>query len=67
MFMKKIAVIKLGAKGIPAIGIKTDEPVEEAFEYLSAILIGSMEIVTSVDELRGELEKFGEEKRGEES
>src|SRR3989338_2547210 len=39
------------ARGIPAIGIKTDEPVSEALEYLSAILIGSMEIVTSLNEL----------------
>jgi len=43
------------AKGIPAIGIKTDEPVSEALEYLSAILIGSMEIVSSMGELREKL------------
>ena len=43
------------AKGIPAIGLKTDEPVEEALEYLSAILIGSMPIVNSVEELRKRL------------
>ncbi len=46
------------AKGIPAIGIKTDEPIEEAFEQLSAILISSMKIVTSFDELKKELIKF---------
>lgn len=46
------------AKGIPAIGIKTDEPVSEALEYLSAILIGSMEIVTSLEELEEKLRKF---------
>ena len=40
------------ALGIPAIGIKTDEPVEDALEYLSAILIGSMEIVESLNGLR---------------
>jgi nucleoside 2-deoxyribosyltransferase len=46
------------AKGIPAIGIKTDEPVSEALEYLSAILIGSMEIVDSFDKLRERLKEF---------
>jgi nucleoside 2-deoxyribosyltransferase len=46
------------AKGIPLIGIKTDESVEEAFEYLSSILIGSMEIVTSIEELKNKLEGF---------
>lgn len=40
------------AKGIPAIGFKTDESPEEAIEYLSAILIGSMPIATSLDELK---------------
>lgn len=39
------------AKGIPAIGLKTDEPVEEALNYLSSILIGSMPIVNSLEEL----------------
>lgn len=43
------------AKRIPAIGIKTDEPVEDAFEYLSSILIASMKIVNSFDELKKEL------------
>lgn len=46
------------AKGIPSVGIKTDEPVEDALEYLSAILIGSMEIVKSKDELKNWLKKF---------
>ena len=46
------------AKGIPAIGVKTDEPVENALEYLSAILIGSMKIVTSLDDLKKELKKL---------
>ncbi|MFH1290728.1 MAG: nucleoside 2-deoxyribosyltransferase [Nanoarchaeota archaeon] len=46
------------AKGIPAIGIKTDEPVEDALEYLSAILIGSMKIVNSVENLIDELKEF---------
>ena len=46
------------AKGIPAIGIKTDEPASDALEYLSAILIGSMEIVSSNEELRSRLGEF---------
>ncbi len=46
------------AKGIPAIGLKTDEPVEDAIEYLSAILIASMKIVTSFDELEREIRKI---------
>ena len=45
------------AKGIPAIGIKTDESAEDALEYLSAILIGSMPIVGSFDELKKEIIK----------
>ena len=45
------------AKGIPTIGIKTDEPVEDALEYLSAILIGSMEIVSSLKELEEKLKQ----------
>lgn len=46
------------AKGIPAIGLKTDESVEEGLEYLSAILVGSMEIVKSIDDLKKRLIKF---------
>lgn len=46
------------ARGIPAIGLKTDESVDGAIEYLSAILIGSMEIVKSLDELREKLKSF---------
>ena len=46
------------AKGIKLIGLKTDEPVEEALEYLSAILIGSMKIVSSFEELKKELKKL---------
>ncbi|MBS3088798.1 nucleoside 2-deoxyribosyltransferase [Candidatus Pacearchaeota archaeon] len=45
------------AQGIPAIGIKTDEGVGDALEYLSAILLGSMEIVNSVEKLKEELIK----------
>ncbi|MCH7568284.1 MAG: nucleoside 2-deoxyribosyltransferase [Nanoarchaeota archaeon] len=46
------------AKGIPAIGLKTDESVEEALDYLSAILIGSMPVVRSMEELKMKLEEF---------
>lgn len=45
------------AKGIPAIGVKTDEPVSEALEYLSAIIISSTEIVSSLDELEKKIIK----------
>lgn len=53
------------SKGIPAIGIKTDESVENALEYLSAILINSMKIVTSLDELEKELKKLNSENTNE--
>jgi len=43
------------AKGIPAIGIKTDEPAKDALEYLSAIILYSTKIVTSLEELEKEL------------
>ena len=46
------------AKGIPSIGIKTDEPIEDALEYLSSILIASMKIVSSYDELKDFLIDF---------
>ena len=46
------------ANKIPVIGLKTDESIGEAFDQLSAILIGSMKIVTSFDELKKELIKF---------
>ena len=46
------------AKQIPIVGIKTDEPVEYALDYLSAILIESMEIMTSEDELKERLKKL---------
>ncbi len=46
------------SKKIPAIGLKTDEPVEEAIEYLSAILVGSMKMVTSIEDLKKELKRF---------
>jgi nucleoside 2-deoxyribosyltransferase len=43
------------AKGIPAIGLKSDESEEDALEYLSSILIASMKIVKSFEELKKEL------------
>ena len=46
------------SKGIPAIGLKTDESPEDALEYLSAILIGSMPIATSLEELKTRLTRF---------
>lgn len=46
------------AKGIPIIGIKTDESVEEALDYLSPIIIASSKILTSLEDLEKELKKL---------
>ena len=46
------------AMKIPMIGLKTDEPLEDAFEYLSAILVGSMSIVSSFEELKSKITKI---------
>ncbi len=46
------------AKGIPVIGIKSDEPIEDALDSLSAIIIHSTKIVSSIEELKKELEQF---------
>lgn len=46
------------AKGIPIIGIKSDEPVENAMDYLSPIIIASTKIVTSFEELEAEIKKL---------
>ena len=46
------------ALGIPSIGLKTDESPSDGLEYLSAILVGSMKIVSSLEELKKELIKF---------
>ena len=43
------------ARDILCIGIKTDESVEEGLDYLSPILIASMEIVGSLDYLKKRL------------
>jgi len=48
------------AKGIPSVGLKTDESKEEAFEYLSSILVASMPIVSSFEELKSYLIDFKE-------
>src|SRR3989344_499619 len=48
------------ANKIPAIGLKMDEGIEDALEYLSAILIGSMQIVMSLEKLKEELKKIKE-------
>jgi nucleoside 2-deoxyribosyltransferase len=46
------------AKKVPIIGVKTDEPVEDAFTELSSILIASMPIVSSFEELEKKLAEF---------
>jgi len=40
------------AKKIPTVGIKIDESAEDGFDYLSPILIGSMPILTSLEDLK---------------
>ena len=46
------------AKGIPAIGIKTDESVRKGLPYLSAILISSMPIVKGFEELEEKIKEL---------
>ena len=46
------------ARGIPAVGIKTDESVDEALDYLSSILIGSMPILKTMDELEKKISEL---------
>lgn len=46
------------ANKIPAIGLKTDESIEEALDYLSSIIIGSMPIAKSFEELEREISKL---------
>jgi nucleoside 2-deoxyribosyltransferase len=46
------------AKAIPAIGLKTDEPIANALDSLSAILIASMPIVTSFEELKEKIKQY---------
>jgi nucleoside 2-deoxyribosyltransferase len=46
------------AHKMPIIGIKTDESIEDALDYLSPIIIASTKIVTSIDALKKELNKL---------
>lgn len=46
------------ANGIPAIGIKTDEPVSDALEQLSSILINSIPIIDSIEALKKKLKEL---------
>ncbi len=46
------------AQGIPCIGLKTDEPLEEAVDYLSPILLSSVDIVNTEEALRDRLNSF---------
>ena len=50
------------AKGIPCIGIKTDESISEALDSLSAILIYSIDIVDSMEKLSERLKGCRERK-----
>ena len=45
------------AKKIPTIALKTDEPISEALEYLSSILIASTPIVSSMEELEKKIKE----------
>jgi|SRR3989344_5713142 len=45
------------AKSIPTIGLKTDESPTDAFEYLSSILIASMPIVSTIEELEEKIKE----------
>ncbi len=51
------------SKGIPVLGIKTDESLEEALPYLSAILVASMPIAKSIEEAERMLREFRENKK----
>lgn len=46
------------AQGIPCMGLKTDESLEEAADYLSPILISSVEIMNTKEALRNRLISF---------
>jgi len=49
------------AKGIKMIGIKTDEPPSKALDYLSPMILGSLKIISSMDDLEKELKKIKKE------
>ena len=46
------------ARGIPVIGIKTDKKIKDSIEELSAIIVGTTKIVTSLKELKIEIKKL---------
>jgi len=46
------------AKNIPAIGFKTDEDPKDALEELSAILLASMPIAISIQELKAKIQEI---------
>ncbi|MEK6858832.1 MAG: nucleoside 2-deoxyribosyltransferase [Nanoarchaeota archaeon] len=46
------------AQGIQCIGLKTDESLEEAADYLSPILLSSVDIVNTKEALRDRLNSF---------
>jgi nucleoside 2-deoxyribosyltransferase len=48
------------ARGIPVIGIKEDESIEDALDSLSAIIIHSTNIITNLEELKIKLKEFKE-------
>lgn len=46
------------AKKIPVLALKTDESPEEAFEYLSSIIIASTKIISNFKDLEKEIKKL---------
>ena len=46
------------AKGIPIIGLKTDRKIKNSIGELSAIIVGSTKIVTSMLELEKEIKRL---------
>jgi nucleoside 2-deoxyribosyltransferase len=46
------------AKKIPCIGLKTDETPEEAFEYLSSIILASTPIVSNFQDLEKKIKQM---------
>ena len=46
------------AKAIPVIAVKTDRKLKESIEEISAIIVGTAKITTSLKELEGEIKKL---------
>ena len=46
------------AKGMPVIAVKTDRKVKESIEEISAIIMGTTKIATSLKELEGEIKRL---------